>query len=44
MGGNSVGGGLVFAKRAVSEIVRSLEQNDLQKTAKSHRLQWQKKH
>ncbi|HDL3276734.1 TPA: FAD-binding protein, partial [Mannheimia haemolytica] len=33
MGGNSVGGGLVFAKRAVSEIVRSLEQNDLQKNS-----------
>ncbi|QLB40454.1 FAD-binding protein [Mannheimia pernigra] len=34
MGGNSVGGGLVFAKRAVSEIVRSLKQNNLQKNPK----------
>ncbi|MEG9481117.1 FAD-binding protein [Mannheimia sp. HC-2023] len=33
MGGNSVGGGLVFAKRAVAEISRSLEQANLQKNA-----------
>ncbi|QLB16571.1 fumarate reductase [Mannheimia varigena] len=33
MGGNSVGGGLVFTKRAVAEITRSLQAPDLQKNS-----------
>lgn len=33
MGGNSVGGGLVFAKRAVAEIIRTLQNVHLQKNA-----------